>query len=184
MRGPETQSPGRRRDATWRLLQLSTPHHFWLQLGAAVSNKGRCRFSEEQSIPGLSSTVAVSCGLDGPHANGSRPLRRHCGHHVSDTVLTFANVCSPAAAKLTSRISMFAAACAGLLRSQIDGGHCRARYGATPCGGTQTFRGNRPACQKMSMGMPPRGYQYPPIRSQRGFSRSISVLPMLTVQSS
>lgn len=40
----------------------------------------------------------------------------------------------------------------------------RPRYGATPVSGSQIVFGGSPVCQNTSIGMPPRGYQYPPIR--------------------
>jgi hypothetical protein len=33
------------------------------------------------------------------------------------------------------------------------------RYARTPWSGTQMWRGRRPACQKTSIGMPPRGWK-------------------------
>src|SRR5690606_7399625 len=44
----------------------------------------------------------------------------------------------------------------------------RPRYGATPWSGSHSPSGGGPLCQNTSIGLPPRGYQYPPMRSQRG----------------
>jgi hypothetical protein len=42
--------------------------------------------------------------------------------------------------------------------------HPRPRNEAMPCSGSQTPSGNFPLAQNTSIGMPPRGYQYPPTR--------------------
>ena len=51
-------------------------------------------------------------------------------------------------------------------------------------GGYWYPRGGIPDCQKTSMGMPPRGYQYPPIRNHRGCISAKRRSPIPTVQSS